>query len=95
VWTTAGDAPVLPDPVLDLLRRAPQLAGLCTQNGWIDNDTLVYEVLADQPGRLLLAVQFEEIVMEGAGCVADRKACYGRVEVIVTAAGVPQGIRIP
>lgn len=84
-----------PDPVLDLLRRAPQLAGLCTQNGWIDNDTLVYEVLEDRPGRLLLAVQLEEIVMEGAGCVADRKPCYGRVEVIVTADGVPQSVRIP
>ncbi len=83
------------DPVAELLRRAPQLAVLCTQNGWIDNDTLVYEVLECRPGRLLLAVRFEEIVMEGSGCVADRKPCYGRVEVTLDPEGAPQDLMIP
>lgn len=91
----AEDVPVPADPVAELLVRAPQLAVLCTQNGWIDDDTLVYEVLERRPGRLLLAVQFEEIIMEGSGCVADRKPCYGRVEVILTADGAPQGLVIP
>lgn len=68
--------------LLQSLKEAPQLATLCTQNGWIDNDTLRFEVIERQGKEILLAVQFDEIVMEGSGCVADRKSCYGRVSVI-------------
>jgi len=68
--------------LLQFLKRAPQLATLCSQNGWIDNDTLRFEVLECQDKEILLAVQFDEVVMEGSGCVADRKSCYGRVSVI-------------
>jgi hypothetical protein len=32
--------------------------------------------------------------MEGSGCVAARRPCYGRVEVIFTADGAPQGLTI-
>ena len=69
------------DPLLQTLIVAPELASLCTQNGWIDNDTLRYEVLEEDANRWLLAVQFEEIIMEGSGCVAGRIPCYGRVRV--------------
>jgi hypothetical protein len=68
--------------LLQSLKRAPQLATLCTQNGWIDNDTLRFEVIERQGKEILLAVQFDEVIMEGSGCVADRKSCYGRVSVI-------------
>jgi hypothetical protein len=56
-----------------------ELNALCTQNGWIDNESLRVDVL-EQAGRIVLAaVTFEEILMEGAGCVAGRVSCYGRV----------------
>lgn len=70
------------DPICDLLTTVPELAELCTQNGWIDNDTLAYEIIAENASEVLLAVTFEEVVMEGAGCIADRKPCYGRVKLI-------------
>lgn len=69
------------DPLLRVLEEASELALLCTQNGWIDNDTLRYEIIEQVPDHWLLAVQFEEVIMEGSGCVAGRKLCYGRVRV--------------
>ncbi len=68
--------------LLDFLKTAPELAKLCTQNGWIDNDSLRYEIIEQHDRRLVLAVEFEEIIVEGAGCVADRKSCYGRVRLV-------------
>lgn len=77
-----------------LLRDAPELAGLCTQNGWIDSETLRFEVVeAGDPG-VLLRVWFEEIVMEGAGCVADRKPCFGRVRVMPGTEGRPPRVTV-
>ncbi len=69
------------DPLLRVLKEAPELVSLCTQNGWIDNDTLSYQIIEQETDCWLLAVQFEEIIMEGSGCVAGKKPCYGRVRV--------------
>lgn len=82
------------DKLLDILKNAPELARLCTQNGWIDNDTLRYDVIERQSRSVLLAVQFEEIIMEGAGCVADRKPCYGRVRLKLADDGAYSDIEI-
>ncbi len=69
------------DTLLEYLKIAPEIAELCTQIGWIDNETIRYDIIERRGDQLLLAVEFEEIIMEGAGCVADRKPCYGRVRV--------------
>ena len=61
------------------LRSCRELALLCTQNGWIDNDTLAFEVIEQQGNAVIAAVTFEEVVMKGAGCVGRRIPCYGRV----------------
>lgn len=65
----------------DYLHTCRELNLLCTQNGWIDNETLQVEVVERHDRSLLAAVTFEEIVMEGAGCIAGRVPCYGRVRV--------------
>lgn len=80
--------------LLDYLKTTPKLAKLCTQNGWIDNDSLRYQIIEQSDGQLVLAVEFEEIIMEGSGCVADRKACYGRVRVVKHGTGEIQSIEI-
>ena len=69
------------DPVLDYLRRSRELTVFCTQNGWIDNDELSYQVLERHADKALIAVEFTEVIMEGSGCVADRIACYGRLRL--------------
>lgn len=67
--------------IQELLASARELSALCSQNGWIDTDTLVYEIKQKTADSLILSVNFEEILMEGSGCVADRVRCYGQVEL--------------
>ena len=69
------------------LQQCRELNALCTQNGWIDNDTLRVDILEKNGPNILAAVSFEEILMEGAGCVAGRVACYGRVRARLTENG--------
>lgn len=71
----------MPSGVRDYLLRCRELATLCSQNGWIDDETLTIDVIDRQDGRLTCAVTFEEVVMEGAGCEAGRVPCYGRVRL--------------
>lgn len=79
-----------PERIRAVLNEARELTRLCTQNGWIDPDTLSYELIEEGPGGTVVAVQFEEIIMEGSGCVADRRGCYGRVRIREEGgAGVP------
>jgi hypothetical protein len=63
------------------LHTWPGLAALCSQNGWIDNDSLQLEVIGHQDDALIVNVQFDEIIMQGAGCIADRVSCFGRVAI--------------
>ncbi|MBL1433681.1 MAG: hypothetical protein COB94_009630 [Gammaproteobacteria bacterium] len=64
-----------------LLTSCRELTALCSQNGWIDSETLNYDLLEQSEGMIKLKVWFEEIAMEGSGCVAARIACYGHVDI--------------
>lgn len=59
-------------------RVTPRLAELCSQNGWPDADTLRVQVVEHRDGEAVCNVSFDEILVEGAGCVAGRVACWGR-----------------
>ena len=78
----------------EYLHQCRELNTLCTQNGWIDNDSLRVEILERNGASILAVVTFEEIVMEGAGCIADRVACYGRVRAWLTETGDVQRLDI-
>gem|GEM_PF-526109 len=67
----------------DYLAGCREITAFCTQNGWIDGETLRVDVLERSGPSLLAAVTFEEVLMEGSGCVAGRVGCYGRVRVTV------------
>lgn len=77
------------------LERAPELAQFCTQNGFIDNDTLAADVLERAAHHMTLAVTFEEVIMEGSGCEATRQPCYGRVRLRLDDAGHIAGLEVP
>ncbi|BCX80839.1 hypothetical protein MIT9_P0415 [Methylomarinovum caldicuralii] len=63
------------------LRTWPGLNLFCTQNGWIDNDTLCFEIEQVNGKEVIVTVSFEEILMEGSGCVAGREPCFGRLRL--------------
>lgn len=63
------------------LREWAGLSVFCTQNGWIDDATLGYEIQRVNDGEVVVAVTFEEILMEGSGCVAGREPCFGKLRL--------------
>lgn len=81
--------------VQQYLRDCRELSRLCSQNGWIDNDTLQVEILDQRPDEVVAAVQFDEVIMEGSGCVAGRVPCFGQVRMRVDRAGNVLGMEVP
>lgn len=73
--------------ITHLLETCNELNAFCTQNGWIINDSIHYEILERHPKRLLIYVTFLESVMEGSGCQCDQKSCYGRLWLNLDAQG--------
>lgn len=65
----------------EYLKNCPEITRFCSQNGWIDNTTLRTDIIERHADEAVVAVYFDEIVMEGAGCVAGTVPCYGRVRV--------------
>lgn len=73
--------------IAEYLRSTPKLAQLCSQNGWIDNETLSYELMEQSDEHAIVNVTFDEVVMEGSGCVADRVSCYGKMRLTLGDSG--------
>lgn len=79
----------------DYLLSCRELSALCSQNGWIDNETLEVQIVDARPDQILAAVQFDEVIMEGAGCIAGRVPCFGHVRMRLDGAGNVVGMDIP
>ena len=86
--------PSAEDRLRAYLASCREIATLCTQNGWVDNDTLAVEVLDAAADEVLAAVTFEEVIMEGAGCIAGRVPCYGRVRARLGPGGEVRGVEV-
>ena len=69
------------DPIQRFLEICPELTAFCSQNGWIINESIHYQILRRQLGSLLIYVTFLESIMEGSGCQCDQKSCYGRLRL--------------
>ena len=76
------------------LECSVELAKLTSQNGWIDSHSLVFEIIDNSQNVCIVNVLFDEILMEGAGCVAGRHACYGQLRMIFSAEGMCEKIEI-
>lgn len=68
--------------IRDFLERCSELAKLCTQNGWVDNDTLTFEVRSFNVDEAIVTVFFDEVIKEGSGSPVDRVACFGKLRVL-------------
>lgn len=82
----------IPDPVetarvADYLARCRELAGFCSQNGWIDNQSIDFDIQRRDARELLVAVKFTEVIMKGAGCEARRMPCFARLLLRTDARG--------
>lgn len=77
------------DPIMEFLLHSNELAAFCSQNGWIIDDSLSYEILERRPNSnsILIYVTFLESIMEGSGCQCDQKSCYGRLRLTLNEKG--------
>ena len=77
--------------IFEDLQSCRKLVRFCSQNGWIDNETLRYVILELEDGAVIATIEFEEIVMEGSGCIAAKVPCYGRMRIYLDDDGEVQG----
>jgi hypothetical protein len=63
------------------LMSCRELTAFCSHNGWIDTSTLEYDIIEQNDHHVIAFVQFEEIILEGADCVAERILCEGRLRL--------------
>ena len=66
----------------EFFAHAPRLAGLCTQNGWPDPETLRIDVLRHEGSELVCTVSFQEVIT-GAGA-AQRIPCWGQYRLTLS-----------
>ena len=83
------------DPIQALLENCKELTAFCSQNGWIINESIHYEILEQRPDSLLIYVTFMESIMEGSGCQCDQKSCYGRLQLKLNDTGEIVAATIP
>ena len=67
--------------ILTYLKQCKQINQFCTQNGWIDNDSISFEIKEEDSSEMMINVTFNEIIMEGAGCIAGNIACFGQLKL--------------
>ena len=63
------------------LMSCRELKAICSQNGWIDHASLVYEIIEQNDQEVIAFVQFNEVLMEGAGPTAAQLPCQGRLRL--------------
>jgi len=80
--------------VEEYLRSCRELSQLCGQNGWIDNDTLKVQIEQRDARHVVAAVDFDEVIMEGAGCVAERVRRWGKVQLHLRDGGDVSGLEV-
>ncbi len=63
------------------LMSCRELTTFCSQNGWIDGNSLYYEILEQNDHEVVAFVRFDEILMGGSGGEAARVSCEGRLRL--------------
>lgn len=75
------------DKIEEYLRRCRELSTFCYENGWIDNETLRWEVVKHTAYGLEVSVTFAEVTTQGGGCVARHIERFGRLRLQLNSAG--------
>jgi hypothetical protein len=65
------------------LRSCHELSRFCSRNGWIDNSSLRYTIVWQNENEVHVNIEFDEMLMEGAGCLAERVCCCGQMRLLL------------
>lgn len=69
------------EAIRDYLLNCRELNDFTTRNGWIDDDTITFEILEDEPDGSLIMVEFTEVIREEDGNSLDRVPCTGKMRL--------------
>jgi hypothetical protein len=64
------------------LKSCRELARFCSQNGWIDVDSLRYRVIKEFGNELIVEIEFDELMRAASGDIADRIPCRGQLHLV-------------
>jgi len=65
------------------LKSCCELSRFCSRNGWIDNESLHYAVTWENDDKVLVDVEFNELLMEGGGSLAGKVPCFGQMRLFL------------
>jgi hypothetical protein len=69
------------------LKSCRELTRCCSQNGWIDTESLRYSILIETGNELVVKVEFDELLMDGTGSCSRRLPCSGQVHLLLDRVG--------
>jgi hypothetical protein len=69
------------------LKSCRELTRCCSQNGWIDTDSLQYSIIIETGNELVVNVEFDELLLEGNGNYDRRVPCSGQVHLFLDRVG--------
>ena len=65
------------------LKSCRELSRFCSGNGWIDNSSLRYTIIWQNENEVLVNIEFNELLMEGAGSLAEKVYCSGQMRLLL------------
>ena len=69
------------------LKSCRELTRCCSQNGWIDTESLRYRILIESGNELVVRVEFDELLMDGTANCGRRLPCSGQVHLLLDRVG--------
>lgn len=69
------------------LKSCRELARFCSSSGWIDDASLHYAIAWLDENKVLVDIEFDELLMEGTGQQPVRVACFGQMRLYLDGNG--------
>ena len=69
------------------LKSCRELACFCSQDGWIDNESLHFNIMQESATEIILEVEFNEVTIEASGQPAGKISCCGQLHLYLDTNG--------
>lgn len=84
---------ILEDKIADYLSSCRELANLIDSGGWLDTDSLEFEIVNNAEREVTVAVRFVEVVTNAYGGPVERLDRQGYLVLALDAYGDIAGVR--
>jgi hypothetical protein len=64
------------------LKSCVELARFCSQNGWIDSNSVRYQVIREFGNEIIIEIEFDEMLQAGTDTVVERIPCRGQLHLL-------------